>query len=265
MQQIAIIGCGNMGKALAQRLSPTHKLFLYDHNKEKAKFLEQQGYGKACKDILEALFSSEITILAVKPQNLAQLAESIKEKLRDPQMVVSLLAGTTIETLRHYFPAVKIVRMMPNLPLIYGEGVIGLSLSKKLTNEDEEQLKKIFGSLGKIYWLEEEKIDALTALTGSGPAFLFPIVEAMIDAGIAMGFSASEAQSLIYQMLRGSLALLEQTGKHPGELKWQIASPEGTTIAGLKRLEELALRGGIINTFLAAYDRAKKLSSLKEA
>lgn len=90
------------------------------------------------------------------------------------------------------------------------------------------------------------------------------MVEAMIDAGIAMGFSASDAQSLIYQMLKGSLTLLEQTSKHPGELKWQIASPQGTTIAGLKRLEELALRGGLMNTFLAAYDRANQLSSSEE-
>ena len=155
--------------------------------------------------------------------------------------------------------------MMPNLPLVYGMGVIGLSSSNKIKNEDKEHLTKMFGSLGKIYWLPEEKIDALTALAGSGPAFFLVMVEAMIDAGIAMGFTAADAQGLIYQMLRGSLTLLEQTSKHPGELKWQIASPQGTTIAGLKRLEELALRGGIMNTFLAAYDRAKKLSSREES
>lgn len=259
--QITIIGCGNMGQGLAQRLSQTNQLFLYDHNNEKSELLAQKGYGKACTSIMEALRSSEMIILAVKPQNLKEVAESIKDNLRDSQMVVSLLAGTTIETLRHFFPSVKIMRMMPNLPLIYGEGVIGLSVSKERENEDKEHLTKIFESLGKIYWLSEEKIDALTALAGSGPAFFFVMIEAMIDAGIAMGFSASDAQSLIYQMLRGSLTLLEQTSKHPGELKWQIASPQGTTIAGLKRLEEVALRGGIMNTFLAAYDRANKLSS----
>jgi len=258
--QITIIGCGNMGKGLAQRLSQTNQLFLYDHNNEKSELLAQEGYGKACASIIEALSPSEMLILAVKPQNLKQLAESIKDTLRDSQIVVSLLAGTTIETLRQFFPSVQIVRMMPNLPLIYGEGVIGLTLSKKMKNEDKEHLTKIFESLGKIYWLSEEKIDALTALAGSGPAFFFVMIEAMIDAGIAMGFSALEAQSLIYQMLRGSLTLLEHTSRHPGELKWQIASPQGTTIAGLKRLEELALRGGIMNTFLAAYDRANKLS-----
>jgi len=253
--QIAIIGCGNMGSGLAQRLSQTNQLFLYDHTNKKSELLAEKGYGKACTSIIEALSSSEMIILAVKPQNLKQLAELIKDHLRDSQTVVSLLAGTTFETLRQSFPYVQIVRMMPNLPLIYGEGVIGLSLSKKMKNEDKEHLTKIFESLGKIYWLSEEKIDALTALAGSGPAFFFVMIEAMIDAGIAMGFSASDAQSLIYQMLKGSLTLLEQTSKHPGELKWQIASPQGTTIAGLKRLEELALRGGIMNTFLAAYDR----------
>jgi pyrroline-5-carboxylate reductase len=106
----------------------------------------------------------------------------------------------------------------------------------------------------------EDKINALTALTGSGPAFFFAMVEAMVDAGIAMGFTAHTAQDLIYQMLQGSLTLLEKTSKHPGELKWQIVSPQGTTIAGLKTLEELAIRGGVMNTFLSAYDRANKLS-----
>lgn len=261
MTKITIIGCGNMGQALAQRLSPTSQLFFYDHNKEKAEILEQQGYGTACKNIIEAVCSSEIIILAVKPQNLKQLADLITHELKGTQIIVSLLAGITIETLRNHFPAIKVLRMMPNLPLIYGEGVIGLSLSETQATEDKEYLKKIFEPLGKIYWLEEEKIDALTALASSGPAFFFSIVEAMVDAGIAMGFSASDAQDLIYQMLSGSLILLERTAKHPGELKWQIASPQGSTIAGLKRLEELALRGGVINTFLAAYDRAKTLSS----
>ncbi len=150
--------------------------------------------------------------------------------------------------------------MMPNLPLIYGEGVIGLCSDEKMIKEDRDILAKLFESLGKIYWLPESKINGLTALTGSGPAFFFSMVESMIDAGIAMGFAAKDAQSLVYQMLKGSLTLLERSEKHPGELKWQIASPQGTTIAGLKRLEELAVRGGIMNTFLAAYDRANILT-----
>jgi pyrroline-5-carboxylate reductase len=138
--------------------------------------------------------------------------------------------------------------------------VIGLSADETIQEKDKERVTTTFASLGKICWLPENKIDGLSALTGSGPAFFFVMVEAMVDAGIAMGFAAKEAKGLVYQMLQGSLALLEKTDKHPGELKWQITSPQGTTIAGLQKLEELAVRGGIMNAFLATYDRAKKMS-----
>jgi pyrroline-5-carboxylate reductase len=252
-----------MGRGLAQRLSQANQLFLYDHHPEKSELLEQENYGKACKHIQEALISSEIIILAVKPQGLKRLADMLQGSLRESLMIVSLLAGTTIDTLEHYFPAVPIVRMMPNLPLVCGQGVIGLSGHDNREKNHQEHLTNLFAPLGKVFWLPEEKIDALTALAGSGPAFFLVMIEAMVDAGIAMGFSAADAQNLIDQTLRGSLALLEQTAKHPGELKWQIASPQGTTIAGLKRLEEAGLRGSIIDTFLASYSRAQQLSQEK--
>ena len=186
-----------------------------------------------------------------------------RKELKKGQVIISLLAGIPIVTLKESFPRATILRMMPNLALIYGKGVIGVSSNEKISKKNKESLTKVLESLGKVYWLSEDKINALTALTSSGPAFFFVMMEAMIDAGIAMGFSAQEAQDLIHHMLQGSLTLLEKTSKHPGELKWQIASPQGTTIAGLKKLEELALRGGIINTFLAAYDRANELGELQ--
>ena len=259
--QIAIIGCGNMGKALAQRLSQMHQLFLYDHYNEKAEYLAQEGYGKACQDVKDALGPSEMIIFAVKPHDLQQAVAQVKDSLQEDQVIVSLLAGTPVTTLRRYFPTAHIVRMMPNLAIIHGEGIIGLSSDEKLKKENKEHLTKTFETLGKVYWFPEEKMDALTALASSGPAFFFTMVEAMIDAGIAMGFTAKDARGLVYQMLQGSLTLLEKTDKHPGELRWQIASPQGTTIAGLRKLEELALRGGIINTFLAAYEHGCKLTS----
>ncbi len=249
-----------MGSALAQRLSQTNQIFLYDHRVEKAEHLEQKGYGKACKDVKDALHDSEAIILAVKPQNLRQIVGSVNDNLQEAQMIVSILAGTPIKTLRRHFPTAHIVRMMPNLALIHGEGVIGLSSDEKIKKEDKERLTLTIETLGKTFWLPEEKMDALTALAGSGPAFVFVLAEAMIDAGIAMGFASKDARELVYQMLQGSLALLKKSSKHPGELKWQITSPQGTTIAGLRKLEELALRGGIINTFLAAYEYAHKLS-----
>ncbi len=259
--QITLIGCGNMGAALAERLSQTNPLFLYDHHAEKAERLAQKGYGKSYKNLEDALQGSEMILLAVKPQSLKEAADSLKASLQKNPMIASILAGTPLAALRRYFPAAPLVRMMPNLALIYGEGVIGLSPDEKITKEMRERLTKTFEGLGKVHWLPEEKMDALTALTGSGPAFFFAMVEAMIEAGIAMGFTASDAKELVCQMVQGSLTLLEKTPKHPAELRWQIASPQGTTIAGLRKLEELALRSGIIKTFLAAYEHGKALSS----
>jgi pyrroline-5-carboxylate reductase len=255
--QIAIIGCGNMGGSIALRLSEHHQLLLYDRHTEKTQSLEEKCQGQACQQVQEALRPAQMVLLAVKPQNLKEIAEAIKESLREDQLLVSLLTGVSLRRLRQHFPKGRLVRMMPNLPLIHGEGVIGLAGAVK--EEEKAMITKTFELLGKIHWLPEEKINPLTALTGSGPAFLCALVEAMIDAGIAMGFSSTESRVLVYQMLSGTLALLENSHNHPGELKWQIASPQGTTIAGLKRLEELALRGGIMNTFLAAYERANSL------
>lgn len=253
--QILIIGCGNMGKGLAHRLSGKNELYLYDRGIEKARHLEQAGYGKACEDIKDGLEKAKIIILAVKPQNLNEVSSLFTNRIKKGHILVSLLTGTSIATLSQFFPG-TIVRMMPNLALIYGEGVIGLSSDHTLSEANRTQLNHIFQPLGKIHWLPEDKINALTALTGSGPAFVFVMVESMVDAAISMGFSLADAKALVHQMLIGSLSLLENTSKHPGELKWQITSPQGTTIAGLKILEESALRGAIINTFLAAYDRA---------
>lgn len=258
--QITIIGCGNMGKGLAKMLAEKNQLHFYDHHIDKSEELEQKGYGKSYRNIQDALHCSELVILAIKPQNLKEAASLIGKELITDQIFVSLLAGTPIRILKGFFPDLRIVRMMPNLALIFGEGVIGLSSEDKLLQKDKDVLTQLFEVLGKVYWLSESKMDALTSLTGSGPAFFFAMIEAMIEAGIAMGFTAEEAQAMVYQMLHGSLTLLEKSGKSPEELKRQIASPGGTTIAGLKRLEEQALKDTIINAFLSAQERALQLS-----
>lgn len=254
--QIAIIGCGTMGSSLAKQLAQKNQLFLYDRHIEKARALADKGCGHASQQVQEAVQTAHVILLAIKPQNLKEAAESIK--LRESQLLVSLLAGASLSILRRHFPSAQLVRMMPNLPLIHGQGVIGLSGS--LEQKEQAELTQTFASLGKVIWLPEEKINALTSLTGSGPAFLCTLVEAMIDAGIAMGFNKTDSRDLVYQMLRGTLALLENSSSHPGELKWQIASPQGTTIAGLRKLEEHAMRGAMMNTFLAAYERAHALT-----
>ena len=257
--KIAIIGCGTMGNGLAQRLSSRHSLFFYDRHYEKTAHLQEEGYGKACRELQEAIQQSDIVILAIKPQSLNDSAGHIRRALSD-QMVISLLAGTSLARLKDLFPSERIIRMMPNLALVCGEGLIGLAADDEPTTNEKELLLNLCEPLGKIYWLAEEKINAFTALASSGPAFVCVIIESIVDAGIGLGFNAKDAQELVYQMLKGSLCLLKESKKHPGELKWQIASPGGTTIAGLKKLEELAVRGGIMSPFFAAYERANELS-----
>lgn len=257
---ITIIGCGTMGSGLAKQLSAHHTLFLYDHRPEKAQRLQQEGYGTACENLHKALQQSDHVILAVKPKNLEEVVSLMRTDLTH-YTLISLLAGTPLAKLKQEFPHQHIVRMMPNLAMIYGEGLIGLTSDDFLTEEERKQFSTLFKPLGKVYWLLEAKMNAFTSLAGSGPAFVFAIIESMIDAGIGMGFNAQDAQELVHQMITGSLHLLDKSAKHPGELKWQVASPEGTTIAGLKKLEELALRGSIINIFFAAYERANELSN----
>ncbi|SPJ31780.1 unnamed protein product [Candidatus Protochlamydia amoebophila UWE25] len=261
---ITIIGCGNMGSGIAKRLSMNHQISLYDHYPATAESLTKQIQATAYADLFSAIEEADLILVAVKPQNLDDLTERLAPLLKPHQTIVSILAGINYKTLKHRFSQSIVVRMMPNLALIHGKGVIGLVENDQLTDKLKMQLKALFDPLGSVYWLPESKIDALTALTGSGPAFIFALVESMIEAGIYMGFQMTDAKSLIFQMLKGSLALLETTDKHPADLKWQITSPAGMTIEGLKTFEDYGVRSGIIHTFLASFNKIKQVSdSLK--
>lgn len=255
---IAIIGCGNMGSAIAERLSPTTSITLYDHNTSKLQQLAEKGFGKSATTLSEALTTSKLVILAIKPQSLAESASDIQKALSDDHILVSILSSTPLRQLKELFPQCRCLRMMPNIALLCGQGMIALCCEKS-DRGIIEQIESLFEPLGKTMWLPESKFDAFTALAGSGPAFIFALTEAIIDAGIAMGFQAKEAQAISYQMLRGSVELMESTAKHPGELKWLVTSPAGTTIAGLIAFEEQAVRHGIIKTFLATYSKTLSL------
>jgi pyrroline-5-carboxylate reductase len=257
---IAIIGCGNMGSAIARGLASHVHLFLYDRHLEKAQKLSSEGCGCACQNVGEAMASADVVILAVKPKSVNELSIAIKEHLHAKQILISLLAGITLDTLHHLLPGVPIVRMMPNLAITCKKGIIAISHGPQhLPSADISLVAELFEELGKVYCIPEDSMDAMTSLAASGPAFVFAMIEAMVDSGIAMGLSSSMSMDIVQQMILGSVSLLTHTRKHPGELKWAVASPAGTTIYGLKVLEESALRGSIMNVFIAAYKRSKEL------
>jgi pyrroline-5-carboxylate reductase len=255
--KISIIGCGNMGSGIARRLAKEHQLSLIDRTYKRTEALANEIGARPCKSIEEVVAEADVIILAIKPQSLNEIADL---KLSEKQLLISLLAGINSKTLKQHFGHAHILRMMPNLPSFYGQGVIGFSDTGELSAEHKQKAEAIATLLGNAFWINENKIDALTSLTASGPAFAFVIIESMIDAAIAMGFTAAEGREYVLQMLTGTLAMLKESGKHPADLKWQVASPGGTTIAGLKKMEEEGVRSGIMNTFIAAFQRAQQLS-----
>lgn len=241
--KICIIGAGTIGGGIAKRLEKVHTVNVQTKQNS--------------KDLKKRIKDSDVIILAVKPHALADLVKEMGE-VKGDKVIVSVLTGIDIRKLKGYFPDVSVVRMMPNLALTTGESVLGFA-EGNYSLKVKKMLEGIFGLLGKSYWIPETKFDGLTALTGSGPAFVLVMIEAMVEAGIGLGFSHKQSLELVMQMMEGTLSVLKE-GKHPAELKWQIATPGGTTIEGLKMLEDKGLRIAILEAFYAAAAKAKSMN-----
>lgn len=256
--KIAIIGCGVMGGAFARQfVQKGHDLVLCDHSSKKGEALVQEIGGTYVSDLKEAAKGADLVLLAIKPKDLESTAKEIGPL--KGQILLSILSGATVDLLKEYFPGASVIRSMPNLALTCGESVIALVKDSSLPEGDKDQIDQLLEGLGLILWVEEEKINAITALAGSGPAFIFVIIEAMVESGIVLGLRADEALDLTLQTLIGAVALQKANLGHPGALRWQISSPGGTTIAGLKALEESGVRAGIMKTILATFQRTQEM------
>lgn len=258
--KICIIGCGQMGSGLAHGLAKSHVLALFDRNQERTQKLAEKLGAAYHADVRGALEGAEIVILAVKPKDLSVIADAIRGHLSSRHLVVSVLAGVLTEKLEKQFPGIPVVRMMPNMAVAYGDGVMGLVENPALPRALHDKAHDAFAKLGFLHWIPENQIDALTALTGSGPAFLFVLMESIADAGVLMGLRSEMAKGLVEELFHSALTLARESQKPLSELVREITSPAGTTVHGLKAMEEHGVRAGIINTFLAAYARAKEMS-----
>lgn len=257
---IGIIGCGKMGSGMVKLLSKSHRLFLFDRNFEKAARLAEEAKGIAAKSPDEVVQKTELIILAVKPHNLEEIANSIKSNLNDQKLIFSILTGITIKKLKENFKTFLIVRAVPNMAVAHGKGIIAMAYEGDSFQEIKNKIEPVLSPLGTLKWFPEHLLNSVTALTSSGIAFTAVIIESMIDAGITMGLNAETAEHLVLETISGTLTLLQETKKHPGEIKLQVASPAGTTIAGLRTMEKAGVRSGIIETILAANDRAKTMN-----
>ena len=259
--KIAIIGCGVIGSALARHFADHHQVLLTDHTYTKSLALAGELGAVAYESSSEAIKKAEMVVLAMKPKDLTAFANETKEAFKHAPMIVSVLAGTSVELLHRLFPSCLIVRIMPNLPMICGEGVIGFVQTPKMTPALKKVIEQVFEGLGLLHWLSEDQLEALSAVAGSGPAFNFFVIQAMIDSAIMLGFSSDQAKEYVLKTIEGSVALLKATGKSPIELINQVASPGGTTRAGLKVLDDKNVHQILKETYQATFNRAKELQS----
>lgn len=246
---IGVIGCGSMGQAIGQVLAKQHDLWFVDIHPLKAEELAKSVGGSTT--VPE---HSDFVILAIKPQEFDQFhLETI------PRLLVSILTGIPLIAFKTKFPGIPILRMMPNLSIRYGKGVVALAEDSSVESLKEE-IESVFNCFGLIKWLPESLFDAITSLTGSGPAFFYAIMEAMIEAGVRMGFTKQSSYDLVTQMILGSLETLKETHAYPAQLIPKITSPGGTTLAGLDIFKEKRGQEVIIAMFEAARNRAQEMA-----
>lgn len=268
-RKLALIGAGNMAEALlrgllAAGLFPAREVLATAPRAERRSQLET-AYGiRVSADNTEAAAQADVLVLAVKPQILDSVMAEIAGVLRPEVLVVSIAAGVPMAAIQSRLGGERrICRAMPNTPALVGAGATAIAMSANARPEDVDLAKSIFEAVGMVTVVDESLLDAVTGLSGSGPAYVFMIIEALADAGVKVGLPRRQAQALAAQTVLGSAKLLIDTGQHPGVLKDQVTSPGGTAIAGLHTLEEGGLRTTLINAVQAATTRSRELGELR--
>ncbi len=262
---IGFIGAGNMAEALIRGLVRGNHIAagsVYASAPRNERLDElKAAYGiVVTKDNREVARSSNVVVLSVKPQIMDKVLAEISDQLQPGTLVVSIAAGVDTESIETTVPeGVRVVRAMPNTPALVGAGATAVAAGKHASDVDLATAKALFEAVGIAVALEEYHLDAVTGLSGSGPAYIFLILEALADAGVKVGLSRRNAQRLAAQTVMGSAKLLLETDEHPGRLKDMVTSPGGTAIAGLHTLEEGGLRTTLINAVETATKRAREL------
>lgn len=262
--RFAFLGAGNMAGALINGLiragaAPSNITGTVRRAERQQELQKKLGI-KAITDNVEAAKGADVIVLAVKPQTMRKLLTEIAPVIDTKKLVISVAAGVPIAAIeRKLGSGSRVVRAMPNTPALVGLGATALSGGEHATPEDVAFAQKLFDAVGITTVVDETLLDAVTGLSGSGPAYVFLMIEALSDAGVKVGLSRHVALKLAAQTVLGSAKLLLETGEHPGHLKDQVTSPGGTAIAGLHTLEAGGLRTTLIDAVEAATKRAKEL------
>ena len=267
---LAFIGGGNMCEAmikglLNQKLIEPDAMIASDPKPERQAYLAEQYGIRATGDNVAAASQADVVVLSIKPQVFKHVAKELHGRIPQHAMVLSIIAGTRIVAIRKGLAHATIARAMPNTPAQIGQGITVWTTTPEVSEPQHRQAKTILGALGEEIWMEDEGyLDMATALSGSGPGYVFLFMEALIDAGVHMGFSREVATRLVLQTMQGSVALARATGRHPTELRNAVTSPGGTTAEALYQLEKGGLRTVLSKAIWAAYQKSKYLGGLSE-
>jgi pyrroline-5-carboxylate reductase len=267
-KQVGILGTGNMGEALVKGLIHGHvsrpeQIICSDIRPERLKVIREELGVKGTSHNTEVVKQSDIIILSVKPQIMKPVVEEIARYLDLSKLIISIAAGVPLDAIEACAQKeLKLIRVMPNICVSVREGVSAIAPGKHTAKDDLVMAKAIFDSVGKSVFVEEGLLDAVTGLSGSGPAYIFLIVDALADAGVKVGLSRADSLLLASQTVLGAARMLIETGEHPGKLKDMVTSPGGTAIAGLHTLEGGGLRTTLINAVEVATQRSKVLGEM---
>ena len=268
--RISFIGSGVMGEAMIKGLlnmglTTPDRIVASDPWLERLEMIHQTYGIETTADNVAAVRGADIVVLSIKPQSLPKVAKDLHSKIHPDALVLSIIAGTRIGTLQNKLFHDRIVRAMPNTPGQLGKGMTVWTATSQVAPNQIAYTETILGAMGEQLQAEEESfLDMATGLSGSGPGFVLLLIEAMIDAGVHMGFSRRDAEKMVLQTIEGSVALMRASGKHSAELKNQVTSPGGTTAAGLYQLEKASIRAIISDAIFAAYRRSQELGALSE-
>ena len=257
-RKVGFIGAGNMGEALikglvAANLVPAKAIYASDVRLEALRALEQRYGVQLTQDNAELVSQVDVVILSVKPQIMAAVLGQIAPAVTRQKLLISIAAGVPTKTIRAGLgKEARLIRVMPNTPALVLAGVTAIAKAQGLEPGDLDVAAEIFGAVGRVVTLDEELMDAVTGLSGSGPAYVAIVIESLADGGVLMGLDRATAMTLATQTVLGTARLALETGMHPGALKDMVSSPGGTTIAGLAALEE----SGVRHAFIKAVERA---------
>lgn len=263
--KLGFIGTGNMagaimGGIIRNEIFTPEEIIGSDITEEGRKRAKDTYGIRVTEDNRMAASESEVLVLSVKPQYYAQTIAQIRDCIREEQIVITIAPGKTLAWLEEQFgKPVKIVRTMPNTPALVGEGMTAACVNRYVTEDEKAYALKILSAFGKVEVVPEHLIDAVVAVSGSAPAYVFMFIEAMADAAVAGGMPRAQAYQFAAQAVYGSAKMVLETGKHPGELKDMVCSPAGTTIEAVRVLEEKGLRSAVIEAMKACADVSRRM------